>query len=111
MNSNGNNNFFIDSGVAPDLNYVGLQIISNTVCAGTYGTAVVDSGTICVSTPGGTSTCQGDSGGPLVLQSNGILVGVTSFVAAAGCTAGYPSGFVRVTSYLDWIKANTGIAY
>ncbi|XP_073843711.1 serine protease 1-like [Musca autumnalis] len=100
-----------DSTVSPNLNFVRLQVISNTVCAGTYGSAVVTDNTICVSTPGGTSTCQGDSGGPLVLESNNVLVGVTSFVAAAGCTAGYPSGFVRVTSYLEWIKGKTGISY
>ncbi|XP_061395913.1 serine protease 1-like [Musca vetustissima] len=100
-----------DSTVSPNLNYVPLKIISNTLCAATYGSSVVTSNTICVATTGGTSTCQGDSGGPLVLESNQVLVGVTSFVAAAGCAEGYPSGFVRVTSYLQWIKAITGISY
>ncbi|XP_005191302.2 serine protease 1 [Musca domestica] len=100
-----------DSTVSTDLNYVRLQVMSNILCAATYGSTVVTSNTICVSTPGGTSTCKGDSGGPLVLESNNVLIGVTSFVASAGCTAGYPSGFVRVTSYLEWIKARTGISY
>ncbi|XP_065362439.1 serine protease 1-like [Calliphora vicina] len=97
--------------VVTPLNYARLQIITNTVCAATYGNSVVTGNTICVSTPSGTSTCQGDSGGPLALESSQVLVGVTSFVSASGCQSGKPSGFVRVTSYLDWIKANTGISY
>lgn len=102
---------FIDSTVSSNLNFVRLQIISNTQCGSVYGFQVVTDNTICVSTPSGKSTCQGDSGGPLVLEKNGNLIGVTSFVASAGCTAGFPSGFARVTSYLDWIKSKTGISY
>ncbi|XP_073836508.1 serine protease 3-like [Musca autumnalis] len=97
--------------VASSLNYARLQVITNTVCASTYGTSVVTSNTICVSTPSGTSTCQGDSGGPLALESSELLIGVTSFVSSAGCASGAPAGFVRVTSYLDWIKSKTGISY
>ncbi|KAJ4436544.1 hypothetical protein ANN_16575 [Periplaneta americana] len=54
---------------------------------------------------------RGDSGGPLIHAENGgyIQVGVVSFVAAIGCEAGYPAGFARVTSYLDWIQSHTGI--
>ncbi|XP_075163318.1 transmembrane protease serine 9-like [Haematobia irritans] len=99
------------SSVAADLNFVLFQVMSNTVCAGTYGNEVITSNTICVNTPEGKSTCQGDSGGPLVAVNQGHLIGVTSFVSSAGCQSGAPAGFVRVTSYLDWIKANTGIAY
>lgn len=93
------------------MNYARLQVVTNTVCAATYGTSVVTSNTICVATPSGTSTCQGDSGGPLALESSDLLIGVTSFVSSAGCKSGAPAGFVRVTSYLDWIKSNTGISY
>ncbi|XP_075160603.1 serine protease 3-like [Haematobia irritans] len=97
--------------VANNLNYVRLQVITNSVCASTYGTSVVTSNTICVSTPSGKSTCQGDSGGPLALDGSDLLIGVTSFVSSAGCASGAPAGFVRVTSYLDWIKTKTGISY
>jgi len=57
---------------------------------------------------------QGDSGGPLiVLESDGIYtqVGIVSFGAAAGCTLGYPAAFTRVTSFLSWISANTGLIF
>ncbi|XP_037939616.1 serine protease 3-like [Teleopsis dalmanni] len=99
------------SSVATNLNYAVLPIITNTKCALTYGSSVVTSGTICVSTPSGVSTCQGDSGGPLVLESDRILVGVTSFVSSNGCASGAPAGFARVTNFLPWIKEISGIYY
>lgn len=102
---------FTASSVATSLNYARLQVVANSVCAATYGSSVVTSNTICVSTPGGTSTCQGDSGGPLALDSSDLLIGVTSFVSSSGCKSGNPAGFIRVTSYLDWIKSKTGISY
>ncbi|KAH8342316.1 hypothetical protein KR059_001231, partial [Drosophila kikkawai] len=96
------------SGVATNLAYAEMTVIANSVCAATYGTSIVVSSNICVSTTGGISTCNGDSGGPLVTKST-IQVGLTSFGAAAGCEKGYPAAFTRVTSYLDWIKTKTGI--
>jgi len=54
---------------------------------------------------------QGDSGGALVIN-NGITytqIGVVSFVSNAGCASGYPSGYARVTSFLDWIHSNIGV--
>ncbi|XP_017101530.2 serine protease 1 [Drosophila bipectinata] len=95
--------------VATYLNYVDLTVITNSVCAATYGTSIVTSSNICVSTTNGKSTCNGDSGGPLVLKSNNVQIGLTSFGAAAGCEKGYPAAFTRTTSYLDWIKSHTGI--
>ncbi|KAH8333155.1 hypothetical protein KR074_009380, partial [Drosophila pseudoananassae] len=96
-------------GVSDYLNCVDSQIISRNDCAGVYGSEVVTDNVICTSTPGGKSTCAGDSGGPLVIHDGNKLVGVTSFVAANGCTSGLPDGFTRVTSYLDWIRDHTGI--
>jgi len=54
---------------------------------------------------------EGDSGGPLVFKdaTNGnTLIGVVSFVAALKCP-GYPNGFMRLTSFLNWIGENTDI--
>ncbi|XP_005187755.1 serine protease 1 [Musca domestica] len=99
------------TGVTNNLQWARMQITTNSVCAATYGTSIVTASNICVTTDGGVSTCNGDSGGPLVLESSKVQVGLTSFGAAAGCALGYPAAFTRLTSYLDWIKANTGIAY
>ncbi|KAH8302586.1 hypothetical protein KR044_008463, partial [Drosophila immigrans] len=97
------------SSVATNLQWARMTVITNTVCAATYGTSIVTASNVCVSTPNGVSTCNGDSGGPLVLESSKVQIGLTSFGAAAGCEKGYPAAFTRVTSYLDWIKSNTGI--
>jgi len=54
---------------------------------------------------------QGDSGGPVVYhESDGLFtqVGIVSFGSVYGCQNGYPVGFTRVTSYLNWIESNTG---
>ncbi|KAK7790018.1 hypothetical protein R5R35_012979 [Gryllus longicercus] len=97
-----------NSGVSNTLNYVDLPIITNTVCAQTYGSIIVSS-TLCASGSGGKSTCNGDSGGPLVDRNSGRQIGVVSFVSSAGCASGAPSGYIRVTSFTSWISSNTGI--
>ena len=80
------------------------NVITNAVCAQTFGGTIIAS-TLCISTAGGRGTCNGDSGGPLTVPragvSNGRLqIGVVSFGAAAGCQRGFPAGFARVTSFL-----------
>lgn len=54
----------------------------------------------------------GDSGGGAAWNNHGqwIQVGIVSFVSSKGCAHGHPSGFTRVTSYLQWISQNSGIA-
>ncbi|XP_045774713.1 collagenase-like [Maniola jurtina] len=86
--------------------HVSLQVITNAVCARTYGTSTVVASTICVATPSGRSTCGGDSGGPLAIGTgnNRILIGITSFGHVSGCTRGHPAGFMRVTSMAPWIR-------
>ncbi|XP_028156538.1 transmembrane protease serine 3-like [Ostrinia furnacalis] len=86
------------------LSWVRLQIIHNNACAAVYG-PFVHPGTICTSGAGGMGTCQGDSGGPLTVEIMGVrlLVGVTSFGAEAGCSAGFPAAYARITSYFSWI--------
>jgi secreted trypsin-like serine protease len=56
---------------------------------------------------------QGDNGGPLVYrEKDGVYtqVGIGTFLAVVGCQIGHPASFTRVTSYLSWISAKTGIA-
>ncbi|KAM7357806.1 serine protease 1-like [Cochliomyia hominivorax] len=94
-----------------NLQWARMQVISNSQCAAIHGSSIATSTNICVSTPGGVSTCNGDSGGPLVLESNNLQIGLTSFGDISGCENGFPIAFTRLTSYLEWIKANTGIYY
>lgn len=96
------------------LKYTYLRVISNTECSGIYGSSIVQGFTLCTRGWSNTrhSSCGGDSGGPLILSNTTagrIVVGVVSFVANNGCSLGFPAGFARVSSYLDWISQQTGI--
>ncbi|XP_031354801.1 serine protease 7-like isoform X2 [Photinus pyralis] len=53
----------------------------------------------------GKRTCRGDSGAPLMLavRKQWEQVGVLSF---GKCEDGFPSGYIKVTSYLEWIIEN-----
>ncbi|CAD0244124.1 unnamed protein product [Spodoptera exigua] len=91
------------------LNDVYVKVMNNTECNRIYGD-VVTSDMMCTSGAGGKGACAGDYGGPLVLRryigasGQDMLVGLVSFTAAAGCNAGYPTGYTRITSHLRWIK-------
>lgn len=49
-------------GTSAFLRSVQNNIITNAVCAATFGTEVVVSSTICIATTGRRGTCNGDSG-------------------------------------------------
>lgn len=100
--------------LSPELQWVDNRIISSSQCRKTYGPSVVLLSTLC--TIGWNyneqSTCNGDSGGPLVIDEGGIWtqIGVVSFVSNQGCGSGHPAGYVRTTSFLNWISMHTGIS-
>ncbi|XP_055597321.1 brachyurin-like [Uranotaenia lowii] len=91
-----------------EMRWVDMSIISNAQCAQTYGNAVIIGSTICAlgADAINQNPCSGDSGGPLTY--GGTQVGVVSFVAAAGCASGLPSGYVRTESFTNWIESHTG---
>lgn len=86
------------------LRHVFLQVITNDQCRSVFGNVIFDS-TLCTNGAGGVGICQGDSGGPLTINVNGqpVLIGISSFVAHLGCQLGFPSAFVRITSFMNWI--------
>ncbi|XP_034826918.1 collagenase-like [Maniola hyperantus] len=87
------------------LSQLSLQVITNAVCAQTFG-GTVTAANICVGSSGGRSPCPGDSGGPLAIGSgnNRELIGIVSFGHSSGCTRGFPAAFSRVTSFAAWIR-------
>lgn len=92
--------------VSNTLQFTTVIGISTADCQRSFG-SLITSNIICVKgyPRVNQGICSGDSGGPLTTSgSNPILVGVTSFGAAVGCTAGLPQGFTRVGSYLTWIN-------
>uniref|UniRef100_A0A2H1X2F7 SFRICE_026127 n=1 Tax=Spodoptera frugiperda TaxID=7108 RepID=A0A2H1X2F7_SPOFR len=103
-------NCILDQNTAENiLSYVTLQVIDNADCE----PLVVTPENICTSgigPVGHIGICSGDSGGPLItldFNGNPILIGITSFRSRAkGCEGGAPSGFTRVTSFMDFIISN-----
>jgi hypothetical protein len=45
----------------------------------------------------------------VVRIANGQLtqIGIAAFVSGYGCSSGYPSAYTRLTSIVDWIRANS----
>ncbi|KAH8396489.1 hypothetical protein KR222_011365, partial [Zaprionus bogoriensis] len=90
--------------------YAQVQIIANDKCLTIFGASVVLDSTICADGYAGSnmSTCSGDSGGPLITYNSNtgtwVQIGINSFVAQDQCTVGLPSGYVRLTSFLDYIS-------
>lgn len=91
------------------LNYVSLNITTNTFCNDAYPRDQITADMICASDNiGGTErdSCQGDSGGPLAVKGpNGAftIVGIVSW--GIGCASGFPGVYSRVGHFNDWILA------
>merc|ERR1712029_959258 len=82
-----------------------VNVISNSQCAGNYGSNSITSAMVCAADTGKDS-CQGDSGGPMVTQENGrhAQIGVVSW--GIGCASpNYPGVYARVTSVKSWIQS------
>ncbi|XP_050314661.1 brachyurin-like isoform X2 [Anthonomus grandis grandis] len=88
--------------ISPVLRYVDATVISNKQCA-TYEEyqKYITNRQLCTSGEDAVGSCEGDSGGPLVI--NGILVALVSF-GVDDCIAEYPSIFIKVASFIDWIE-------
>lgn len=97
-----------DGDVAEHLMYAEVNIISNAKCVRMLdqrNAAKIRSGSLCTFTKHNLGTCYGDSGGLLV--SNNELIGLTSW--GVPCAVGRPDVFTRLSSYIDWIRRQTGM--
>jgi secreted trypsin-like serine protease len=97
--------------LSDSLRFVTLAIVRDQHCADVYNQEFrfFNPTNICVSGARG-SSCGGDSGSGQHLTINGrlTLIGLVSY-GSENCESGHPPVMTRVTSYLDWIAANTGI--
>ncbi len=88
--------------------------MTNANCQLYYGSAAVTNNTLC--TLGfdfnEQGPCANDNGGPLhIVESNGnTLIGIHSFISSSGCNYGHPAGYVRISSFTQWISQQAGIA-
>lgn len=94
------------TGINPTLNKVNVAIISNPACANVYG-SIVTAVLGCTDGSGGRGMSSGDRGGPVMIDN--MLVGLMTFSAAAGPDLGYPTGFLRIAPYREWIRQNSGV--
>ncbi|XP_065352722.1 collagenase-like [Cloeon dipterum] len=95
------------------LKYVQLPVINYTECALIYSTNfALPNSAICTYIKG-VAPCDGDEGAPLIYKDQNddwVLVGVVSYIPSDDCLAG-PTVYTRVSSYLDWISATTGLDF
>lgn len=89
------------------------MVASNSDCQTDYNNyAVINSGQICTYDYLGQKrdSCQYDSGGPVIKRlSRQFLVGIISFGKTCA-SASYAMGVnTRVTTYVNWIRQNTGL--
>ncbi|KAK7071889.1 hypothetical protein SK128_021710 [Halocaridina rubra] len=89
------------SGTNGALHQANVSTISQADCNAIFG--IVTDNQMCTESP----ACCGNS--PGLANFNGELLGLGSFASSAGCEDGYPEGYTKITSYLDWIEANTPI--
>ncbi|XP_037809804.1 transmembrane protease serine 9-like [Lucilia sericata] len=92
-----------------------VEIVDNSACLACFTNKTVNDKTMCAKGYNGTnmSICSGDSGGALVWQdqnNNYVQIGINSFVAEDMCTENYPSGYVKLSAYLDFIASVSGIS-
>lgn len=106
----------ITAGTEPSnqLMWVEKLVITNANCASFFWPLSLPSSILCAEGNFRVwfGVCEGDQGGALVWDdADGVprQIGIVSFLHFLGCMGGRPDGYVRVTSFLDWISANTGI--
>jgi elastase-2 len=85
-----------------------VTVIGNSVCSRFYDDSIYSTD-ICTMGKHKESVCDGDSGGPLCILNTNILIGVVSYYHGTSCESGFPSGYMRVTSYLNWISKTMNI--
>lgn len=105
-----------DNKTASDaLQYFRTNIVTNKQCQAQWNKAlkgkkkkVVSRSFVCVDTNRG-MPCQGDSGSPMVLADGSrTLVGIVSHGLDPACKRKVPDISMRVSSFLKWIKLQTG---
>jgi hypothetical protein len=81
-----------------------MPFVDFTTCKSTYSFIVQDL-TICAGGVVGKGSCQGDSGGALFTTTNinnpvdAQIIGITSFVDAAGCANDNPGGYTDIPDF------------
>uniref|UniRef100_T1H0N0 Peptidase S1 domain-containing protein n=1 Tax=Megaselia scalaris TaxID=36166 RepID=T1H0N0_MEGSC len=97
-----------DKPLANTLQYTQLRVIPDQRCQRLYNHENFDGTKICALGRNGRSTCSGDSGGPLANAAKNYQIGIVSF-GKGSCDGRNPSGYTKVSRYVNWIKEKTGM--
>ncbi|KAJ3653901.1 hypothetical protein Zmor_013127 [Zophobas morio] len=90
-----------------DLQYLPTRTTTYASCKNSWPTETIVETEICAFTQAGQGACHGDSGGPLISAESGQLIGLVSW--GAPCALGAPDVYTRVSSFIDWVKDNSGL--
>jgi elastase-2 len=88
-------------GLPDTLQLATMSVLTNSACAGIWGSVRINDGHICVQAAG-RSACSGDSGGPL--ECSNRLAGATSW-GESSCDPSYASVYTRISYFYTWIIA------
>lgn len=93
-----------------DLRFALQATLANQECQQSIDPRFVTASTICTRGFDTRTACYGDIGGPLVMQygDTWMQIGIASMLNPSGCVG--PVVYTRLTSYIDWIRAMTGIS-
>lgn len=83
---------------------------TNQECQQSFDSRFVQTSSICAVANNNQAACFGDIGGPLVIQyeDTWLQIGIASTISPAGCQG--PVVYTRLTSYIEWIRAMTGLS-
>jgi secreted trypsin-like serine protease len=79
-----------------------MTVMSNEQCIETWGANRVRPESLCAINSM-VAACAGDNGSPLTC--NGVVAGISSW-GEANCGVQFPSVFIRISLYYDWIMEN-----
>ncbi|UXI17260.1 dual specificity protein phosphatase 14-like [Sarcoptes scabiei] len=102
-----------DHRVTPEqLRRVDLLVVDHNTCRNAFSRVIrVTRKQVCAGRPP-KGNCMGDSGGPLIQKygNRAVQIGIVSFSIPCA-VPGYPDVFTRVSMYIDWISAITGLTF
>lgn len=94
------------------LMFTNNPVLTNANCRAQLEPFSIQPQHICLSGAGGRGACHWDSGGPLTVQEDDgqiIQIGITSFVLGGMCSTEIPTGFARISFFLDWIAEHSDV--
>lgn len=88
-----------------------LKVINSEICRAEYKEKIDFETAFCAKGANGENPCSGDSGGPAVIKDTLVQIGIISFGSVQSCESKTPTGFTKISPFIDWIRNVTGIEF